>query len=118
LNLPLSSRLLELTARQRSLRTAGEAADILDAATGDVLLIDNIEMLFNPSLQQDPLRLLQSLSRNRAVVVAWRGAHVDNALTYATPNHPEFRRYESAQALIVSSGSLADGATPARDHTS
>jgi hypothetical protein len=116
-NLQLSSRLIELTTKQRSLRTAGEVGDIVDAVAGDVLLIDNIEMLFHPSLQQDPLRLLQSLSRNRVVVAAWRGALVGNALTYAVPNHPEFRRYENVQALVVSSSSLADGATPTRDHT-
>ncbi|MCL4079017.1 BREX-3 system P-loop-containing protein BrxF [Coriobacteriia bacterium Es71-Z0120] len=45
------------------------------------------------ALQQDPLRLLQGLPRNKTVVAAWNGTIVDGYLTYAGPSHPEYRRY-------------------------
>ncbi|MEN6474686.1 MAG: BREX-3 system P-loop-containing protein BrxF, partial [Syntrophaceae bacterium] len=38
-----------------------------------VVLLDNIEILFDVSLKQDPLRLLQGLSRNTTLVAAWSG---------------------------------------------
>ena len=51
----------------------------------EVVLLDNIELLFATELAQDPLRLLQSLSRNRTIVAAWPGNFDGGALTYAEP---------------------------------
>lgn len=113
LNLALSEQLLELSTRQRALRVARIVADLLDAQPGDTVLLDNTEMLFHPDLKQDPLRLLQSLSRNRTIVVTWRGQQVGHALTYAAPDHPEFRRFDDVQALIVTTGSLFPEEPPA-----
>ena len=58
-NLRLSERLLELTHRQRATRVAGILDDIVRAEKSDVVLLDNIELLFAGELAQDPLRLLQ-----------------------------------------------------------
>jgi hypothetical protein len=100
-NLALSERLLELTARQRALRVARIVDDIAHEREGPVVMLDNIEMLFHPDLKQDPLRLLSSLSRNRTVVATWRGTLQGQALIYASPEHPEYRRFDDPQALIV-----------------
>jgi hypothetical protein len=105
-NLSLSEKLLELTARQRAIRVADIVGDIVQAHAGDTVLLDNIEMLFHPDLQQDPLRLLQRLSRNRTIVATWRGGQVGASLIYAVPDHPEFRRFEDPEARIVSSGDV------------
>jgi hypothetical protein len=66
-----------------------------------VVLIDNIEILFEVSLKQDPLRLLQQISRNRTVVATWNGTIAGGYLTYAATNHPEYRRYPAHDLLIV-----------------
>lgn len=118
-NLALSEKLLELTTKQRALRVARIIDDIVQGQTGDTVLLDNVEMLFHPDLHQDPLRLLQSLSRNRTIVATWRGARVGSSLTYAAPDHPEFRRFEEPHALIVSSGGVpgSSGATSAQEHS-
>lgn len=100
-NLRLSERLLDLTHRQRATRVAGILDDIVRAEKSDVVLLDNIELLFADELAQDPLRLLQSLSRNRAIVAAWPGDFDGTSLTYAEPGHPEARRYHTPQAVIV-----------------
>jgi hypothetical protein len=114
-NLALSEKLLELTAKQRALRVARIVDDIVQDQAGDTVLLDNIEMLFHPDLKQDPLRLLQSLSRNRTIVATWRGAQLGSSLTYAAPDHPEFRRFEEPQALIVSSGDVPGSSGPRPD---
>ncbi len=118
-NLALSEKLLELTAKQRALRVARIVDDIVQDQAGETVLLDNIEMLFNPDLKQDPLRLLQSLSRNRTVVATWRGVQRRSSLTCAAPDHPEFRRFEEPQALIVSCGDFpgSSGARSAREHS-
>jgi len=100
INLALSSELLELTSKQRSLRLQGILEQIADNAQLPVVL-DNLEILFDKDLQQDPLRLLQGISRNRAVVASWNGTSVGGRLVYAETGHPEYRSYESVDALIV-----------------
>lgn len=99
-NLALSGELLELTAKQRSLRLPCILDQIADQAQSPVVL-DNLEILFDKDLQQDPLRLLQSISRNRAVVASWNGIVNSGRLLYAETGHPEYRSYDSVDALIV-----------------
>ncbi len=99
-NLGLSGELLELTAKQRSLRLPGILDQIVDKTQTPVLL-DNLEILFDRDLQQDPLRLLQSISRNRVVVASWNGTMNSGKLLYAETGHPEYRSYDSVDALIV-----------------
>lgn len=101
--LHLAQRLHEVTVRQRSRRVQ----DLLEALVGsvdngcDVVLLDNIEVLFDPGLQQDPLRLLQGASRSRTVVVAWPGTLRDGTLRYAAPPHREYREYPAHDLLTV-----------------
>lgn len=100
-NLALSSRMLDLTERQRALQVHRLLTELISVEKGDVVLLDNIEILFEASLKQDPLRLLQGLSRNRTVVASW-GGHVDDGqLVYAIPGHPEHRRYPVSDLTIV-----------------
>ncbi len=92
LNLELSRRLLDLTGRERALRLP----HLLDEVVGrdePLVVLDNIEILFDVALKQDPLRLLQGVSRNRTIVAAWNGTLENDYLSYATPEHPEHRRY-------------------------
>lgn len=95
----LAERLLSIAARDRPLEVARQMDAILPAA-GPVLL-DNTELLFEPSLQQDPLQLLRALSRNRLVVAAWRGRAEGGQLTNALFSHPAARRFPAADILIV-----------------
>jgi len=92
-NLELSRRMLDLTERQRALQASRLLGQIVNEAPGELVLLDNIEILFDVHLKQDPLRLLQGLSRNKTIVAAWNGTIVDGYLTYAEPGHPEYRRY-------------------------
>lgn len=100
-NLELSEQLLELTQKQRAVRVAAILGDMVRARISDVVMLDNIEMLFAVDLAQDPLRLLQGLARNTTIVAAWPGHFDGNALTYAEPGHPEARRYLAPQAVVV-----------------
>ena len=69
--------------------------------TGDPALLDNLEVLFEPELQIDPLALLQSLSRDRTVVASWPGTIFAGQLYYAEPGLPEHRRYPVAELVVV-----------------
>ena len=101
-NLDLSRRMLDLTERQRALQLPRLLREMLNDAAGEVVLFDNIEILFDVSLKQDPLRLLQGLSRNKTVVAAWNGSIDGNHMVYAVPDHPEYRRYMVRDFLVAS----------------
>ena len=101
-NLDLSRRMLDLTERQRALQLPRLLREMLNDAAGEVVLFDNIEILFDVALKQDPLRLLQGLSRNKTVVAAWNGSIDGNHMVYAVPDHPEYRRYMVRDFLVAS----------------
>jgi hypothetical protein len=100
-NLELSRRMLDLTERQRSLQLPRLLGEIVNETEGDVALLDNVEILFDVALKQDPLRLLQGLSRNKTIIASWNGSIDKDSLTYAVPGHPEYRRYSSRDLLIA-----------------
>ncbi len=100
-SLELSRRMLDLPERQRPLRVQRILEQIVSEIGGDIVLLDNIELLFDPSLRQDPLRLLKGLSRNRTTVAAWSGSIEDGNIYYAERGHPEYRRYSTDGVLAV-----------------
>ena len=106
-NLELSRRMLDLTERQRALQLPRLLAEIVGASAADVVLLDNVEVLFDVSLKQDPLRLLQGLSRNKTVVAAWSGSIDGEHMVYATPDHPEYKRYPLRDFLVVNPEAVA-----------
>ena len=100
LNLEISRRMLDLTERQRALQLPRMLEDVV-GRDDPLVLLDNIEILFDVTLEQDPLRLLQGVSRNRTVVAAWNGTLDGKYLTYATPEHPEHRRCPLRELVVV-----------------
>jgi hypothetical protein len=103
-NLELSKRMLELTRTQRSRQVERLLKDVIAAATGDVVLLDNLEILFDTALEVEPLRLLQVSSRNRTIVASWNGSFRDGTLAYAEPGHPEFIQFKQTDAVVIPVG--------------
>ncbi len=106
-NLELSRRMLDLTDRQRALQLPRLLAELVGASTADMVLLDNVEVLFDVSLKQDPLRLLQGLSRNKTVVATWSGSIDGEHMVYGTPDHPEYKRYPLRDFLVVNPEAVA-----------
>ena len=106
-NLELSRRMLDLSERQRALQLPSIMAEVVSVSAAEVVLLDNIEVLFDVSLKQDPLRLLQGLSRNKTVVAAWSGFIDGEHMVYATPDHPEYKRYPLRDSLVVNPEAVA-----------
>lgn len=102
LNFLLSEKLLSLNVRQRKIQCQGILQDIIDDHSSKVLIFDNIELLFDTTLSIDPIRALESISRNKCIVVSWPGIVENNKLIYADQNHPEYKSYPVQELLIVS----------------
>lgn len=90
----LGSRLAAIPQRQRALQTNVILRELADEyANADLLLLDNIELLFDQTLKLDPLDLLKRHAHSRRVVAVWPGELVDGRLTYAQMGHPEYQDY-------------------------
>jgi hypothetical protein len=100
-NLELSRCMLELTQRQRQLQVSRLLQSIIRTSHAQAVLLDNLELLFDVSLKLDPLRCLQDLARDKTIVAAWNGTITAGHLTYATPDHPEYRRYALEDLVVV-----------------
>lgn len=109
LNLELARQLLDLTERQRRLLLPRLLAELLEPYNSEVILLDNLEILFTVSFHQDPLRLLLGLARHRTVVAAWPGSMTAGKLVYAEPGHPEYRRYPVQDFIVVTTMPNAAG---------
>ena len=97
----LGGRLAGMPHRQRHLQTTTILRELADQhATGDLLLLDNIELLFDRSLQLDPLDLLKRHAHAKRVVAVWPGELQGDTrtgrLTYADMGHPEHQDYSLA----------------------
>lgn len=103
-NLELSKRMLELTRTQRSRQVERLLKEVIAAAPGEVVLLDNLEILFDTALEVETLRLLQGSSRNRTIVASWNGTFRDGTLTYAEPGHPEFVQFKQTDAVVIPVG--------------
>jgi hypothetical protein len=99
--------MLELTRSQRSRKVDPLFKEVIASVPGDVVLLDNLEILFDPALEVEPLRLLQVSSRNRTVVATWNGTWKDGTLIYAEPGHPEFVQFKQTEAVVVTTGESA-----------
>ncbi len=90
----LGRELLTVPSTRRPL----QAADLLkhladDFASHGLLLVDNIELLFDRTLQLSPLDLLKRHAHARRVVAVWPGDLREDRLSYATTGHPEHQDY-------------------------
>lgn len=98
LGLELGARLSKLPSKQRQIQAGNLLREIAhEHPRGDLLLIDNIELLFDASLEINPLDLLRRQAHARPLVAAWPGDYREEGkrprLSYAQIGHPEHRDY-------------------------
>lgn len=67
----------------------------------EVLLLDNIELLFERGLEINPLDLIKRLAHAKRVVVVWPGELRGNRLYYAEMTHPEYRDYDAIGVVTL-----------------
>jgi hypothetical protein len=62
-------------------------------ASHGLVLVDNIELLFDQTLQISPVDLLKRQAHIRRVVAIWPGEFEQERLSYTITGHPEHRDY-------------------------
>lgn len=90
----LGRKLLLLPKAHRQRKVANLLRSLMGAAAHHgCLLLDNIELLFDQTLELDPLRLLKQNARTCCVVATWPGDVSEKRVFYARAGHPEHRWY-------------------------
>ena len=73
----------------------------VSARSNAPLLLDNLEVLFEPSLKINPLDMIKRLAHSRRVVAVWPGELRDDRLVYARLGHPEYRDYTRDGIVVL-----------------
>ncbi len=90
----IGRELLTVPSTRRHLQAADILKDLSDKfSCHGLLLMDNIEILFDRTLQLSPLDLLKRHAHARRVIAVWPGELRDDRLSYATTGHPEHQDY-------------------------
>lgn len=97
----LSSALLAAPQSQRS-RLARQWLEItLREKTPGPVLCSNIDLLFLPSFDLDPLLLFRQISRHTRLLVIWPGTYNNGVLAYAIPEHLHYRTWRQPQVAVI-----------------
>lgn len=100
-SLCLSEALLDYAHARQPRVAASLFSQLVLAFDQPVVGLYQIELLFSPALQLDPLRLLEQVSRYKTLIVSWPGSYEAGSLVYGKPGHVEYHRYTDFDARII-----------------
>lgn len=98
----LSQELLSAQTSKRSRRTQQWINGMVSEFTSSAIVCTNISLLFEPSLDLDPLAMFLRLGRNTKLIVMWPGRYQNEVLSYAVPEHSHYRVWQKPVANIYS----------------
>ncbi|MFM5195004.1 BREX-3 system P-loop-containing protein BrxF [Aeromonas veronii] len=91
----LCERLLPLSSNDRSRHVSDIIAQMVNCIASDVVWLDRIQVLFEPTLELDPLRQLQDLARLKPIVAIWPGHITERFLTFSVPGRDDYQSYSA-----------------------
>lgn len=65
------------------------------------LLLQDFDLIFDPTLKLDPLVVFRQTSKNKKLLVLWPGNFNNNILSYASPEHAHFRTWANPGVEII-----------------
>lgn len=101
INLILSKKLQHVQANRRPYRAADYLKELLLETEQDIICIDYYELLFEPSLNLNPFELFNSISRNKTLLITWRGDIKDGYFIHAVPGHPEYIKTPIKDMVLI-----------------
>lgn len=89
----LSQRLLSVSPQRRPFMAPRVFNQMIQENKPGPLVCNEIDLLFEPTLALDPLRLLREAGRHTTLIVFWPGTYSDGTLTYAVPGHGHYQAF-------------------------
>jgi len=97
----LTEELLEMVPKVRAQEAAGMINKALEVLKAEVIVLDDMQVLFAPVLQVDPLQLLKQLGRKYSIVAAWPGEFDGENLRIAAVGHATPKVFDATGLTII-----------------
>ena len=97
----LCAALLSETPPRRSRAARQWIKTCLGGMAPGPVLCSEIDLLFEPALELDPLGLLCDVGRLTRLVVTWPGTYQGDILAYAVPSHSHYRTWRRPEVSIA-----------------
>lgn len=104
----LSSALLTTPQSQRSHMTRHWLETTLREKSPGPVLCSDIDLLFQPSFDFDPLLLFRQISRHTRLIVLWPGTYDNGVMAYAIPEHQHYRTWRQPQVAAIDLRGVSD----------
>lgn len=88
----LSRKLVSQSMKDRVKRLRMEVSDIAKECNESVWM-SNLDVLFEPSLENDPMILLKKVAKSQVLVAIWSGEITETSLVYSKPGKPDYQSY-------------------------
>lgn len=92
LNLEMSHLLKDIPKDRRTYKIADVLNQIINSYQENIICIDYYELLFDPVLSINVFDLFKNASRNKTLIIAWRGTISEDHFIHAKPGHPEYKK--------------------------
>lgn len=90
----LSKRLIKHNKLIRNKKVILELDNIILNNDNDSLLVDNIDILFNPQYKLNILKYFENISKKKKVILIWPGTIDKNELVYSKLGFNDYKRYK------------------------
>jgi hypothetical protein len=97
----LSPVLLPVIPQRRSREARRWMRTRSDELSPGPVLCTEIDLLFEPALELDPLRLLCDIGRVARLIVTWPGSYLHDVLAYAVPDHSHYRTWRNPEVYVT-----------------
>lgn len=97
----LSNYLITQEETRYSLVISKWLEDVLREKAPGPIICSDIDILFQPALDLDPLFIFRQISRFASLIVLWPGSFKDGILSYAVPEHKHYRFWKEVQDIEI-----------------
>lgn len=101
----LNKELSQLLIGKPKANYSREILDWISSKTREIekepLLLTDIDILFEPSFELDPLAIFRQTSKNKKLLILWLGNFRNNNLSYASPDHAHYRNWANPGVEII-----------------
>ena len=97
----LSEKLCQYTLDKRSHMVLKELDNLLLGNSYKAIIIDEINIIFNPEYQLNILKYFCSLARAKKIVVVWKGECTNESLIYSEPGYKDYKNYNIKDYNVI-----------------
>lgn len=88
----LAYKMIGLSQKER-VKKVESLIECITEQCDSMIFLKKIDILFEPSLDNDPMRLLKGIAKSKTVVAIWPGEITETSVVYSKPGKPDYKTY-------------------------